>query len=142
MVQRLKCPQCATLVTARPDEAPVCPNCGFRGEGPEAPAALSALPSSSPSVPPAQPVPVLDEARPISQGTAITALIVNLILPGVGSLIVHRKAEGIWQLVMVGASILLWIVLIGPVILLAAWVWALVVSLQTVSGVARTGLPA
>ena len=74
--------------------------------------------------------------------TAVVALIVNLFIPGVGTIINGHTRTGVWQLVLYCGSILLGtiftitiigaiigipILVIGPT---AAWIWALISSIQ------------
>ncbi len=73
------------------------------------------------------------EPRPISQGTAILALILNIIIwPGLGSLVVGEKvgwAQGFLFL----AGIPLSIVIIGIPMLIGAWIWGIVTGAQLLS---------
>ncbi len=67
---------------------------------------------------------------PPTDGTAVTALVLNLIIPGVGSLVAGRTSQGVVQLVMWVVSFPLCLVLIGFPMLLATWIWALVSGIQ------------
>ena len=67
---------------------------------------------------------------PPSEGTAITALVLNLIIPGVGSLVAGRTSQGVVQLVLWVVSFPLMVVLIGFPMLLAVWIWSLVSGIQ------------
>ena len=65
----------------------------------------------------------------------ILALVLNLlILPGVGTLVGKRTTEGIIQLVLSVFSILLIFTFFGAIVgiplLIAMWIWALVVGIQ------------
>jgi hypothetical protein len=71
--------------------------------------------------------PVVDES------TALVGLLVNLPLPGVGSLIAGKTREGVLQLVMAAVALPLCIVLIGFPLLFGAWVWALVTGIKAVN---------
>lgn len=70
----------------------------------------------------------------ISTGKAIAVLVVNWILPGVGSFIAGKNKEATWQLVLyiVGGVLCLTLVgiIIGGPLMLAGWIWALVTSIQ------------
>jgi TM2 domain-containing membrane protein YozV len=70
---------------------------------------------------------------PVDESTALVGLLVNLPLPGVGSLIAGRTREGILQLVTVSIALPLCLVLIGFPMLIGAWVWALVTSIKAVN---------
>lgn len=66
-----------------------------------------------------------------SKGIAIAALILNvLLLPGLGSIIAGRTTEGIIQLVLTLIGIPLSLFLVGIPLIIAAWIWALVTSIQ------------
>lgn len=67
---------------------------------------------------------------PPSEGTAVTALVLNIIIPGSGSLIAGRTSQGVIQLVMWVVSFPLMFVLIGFPMLLAVWIWSLVSGIQ------------
>lgn len=66
------------------------------------------------------------------QARAIAGLVVNLFIPGLGSLIGGKTREGILQLVISIISIPLFLVLIGIPLLAAMWIWALVTSIQMI----------
>ena len=65
-----------------------------------------------------------------ADGTAVAALVLNIFVPGVGSLVAGRTSIGVAQLVMWVVAFPLCIVLIGFPLLLAAWVWSLVSGIQ------------
>jgi len=67
---------------------------------------------------------------PPSDGTAVTALVLNIIIPGSGSLIAGRTSQGVVQLVLWVVSFPLMFVLIGFPMLLAVWIWSLVSGIQ------------
>jgi TM2 domain-containing membrane protein YozV len=67
---------------------------------------------------------------PPSEGTAVTALVLNIIIPGAGSLVAGRTSQGVIQLVMWVVSFPLCLVLIGFPMLLAVWIWSLVSGIQ------------
>lgn len=75
----------------------------------------------------------------ISQALAIVCLILNLILPGLGTLIARSTQKkvirnGVWQLVLTVVGAILSISIIGLIIgffvIVAAWIWALVDSID------------
>jgi len=70
------------------------------------------------------------------RGLAIVGLIVNIFIPGVGSLIGGRTKEGVIQLVMSIVAFVLDITIIGLVLGiplgLAAWIWGIVTGVQMV----------
>jgi len=69
-----------------------------------------------------------------SKGIAIAGLVVNLILPGLGTIVFRRNDIGIIQLVCSILGILFSFslvgILIGLPLFLAMWVWALVVGIK------------
>jgi hypothetical protein len=65
-----------------------------------------------------------------AEGTAVAALVLNIFVPGVGSLVAGRTSIGVAQLVMWVVAFPLCIVLIGFPMLLAAWIWSLVSGIQ------------
>jgi hypothetical protein len=56
----------------------------------------------------------------------IIALVVNCVLPGVGTIIAGKKKEGIIQVVLAVISLPLMIVLIGIPLALGVWVWSII----------------
>ena len=69
----------------------------------------------------------------VDESTALVGLLVNLPLPGVGSLIAGKTKEGVLQLVMLGVGLPLCFVLIGFPLIFGAWVWALVTGIKAVN---------
>ena len=79
-----------------------------------------------------------------SQGLAIACLIINIFIPGLGSLIGGKIKEGIWQLVLLLGSVflavLLFITIVGiplGIILiifgpLIAWIWGIVTGARLI----------
>ncbi|HEY2748838.1 MAG TPA: hypothetical protein VGL86_29660 [Polyangia bacterium] len=65
-----------------------------------------------------------------SDGTAVTAMVLNILIPGVGSLVAGRTSQGVVQLVLWVVSFPLCLVLIGFPMLLATWIWSLVSGIQ------------
>ena len=81
----------------------------------------------------------------MAEGKAIAGLIVNLFLPGLGSLIGGRTKTGIWQLVLLVLSwvlvfggvflllldsVLSLLIILGWVVSVGNWIWALVTGIQ------------
>ena len=64
---------------------------------------------------------------------AVIGLIINLVFPGIGSIIGGRVNEGIWQVVLFIIGFPLMIIMIGFAVIFAAWIWALVTSIQMVN---------
>jgi len=75
------------------------------------------------------PGPMVHTSAPI-EGTAVAAMVLNVVLPGVGSLVAGRVAIGITQLVLWIVGVPLSLVLIGVPMVLAAWIWSLVTGIQ------------
>jgi TM2 domain-containing membrane protein YozV len=64
---------------------------------------------------------------------AIAALLINiLVIPGVGSLIGGRTQEGIAQIILLVAGVVLLIILVGIFMIIAAWIWGIVTGVQIV----------
>jgi TM2 domain-containing membrane protein YozV len=67
---------------------------------------------------------------PPAEGTAVTAMVLNVLLPGVGSLVAGRVGIGIGQLVLWIVGLPLCFVLIGLPMVLGAWIWSLLTGIQ------------
>lgn len=78
-----------------------------------------------------QPAPAAPKT--VSTGLAIVCLILNLIIPGLGTIIGKRTIEGIVQIVLYVIGCILCFILIGIPIVIAVWVWALVDSILIIS---------
>lgn len=76
-----------------------------------------------------QPGPLAPISGP-ADPTAVTAMVLNVILPGLGSLISGRTAVGVGQLVLWGVGFLLSFVLVGIPIVIGAWVWSVVTGVR------------
>ncbi len=66
---------------------------------------------------------------------AMNGLLVNFILPGVGSLMNGKSGEGAVQLALlvIGAALLVTLHFIGIPILIAAWIWGVVTGIRGLS---------
>lgn len=64
--------------------------------------------------------------KKISQGLATLALILNIIFPGVGSLIGGKVKTGLFQLILMLAIIFLFPIRVGVLAWIAAIVWGIV----------------
>ena len=67
---------------------------------------------------------------PPTDGTAVTALVLNILMPGVGSLVARRTSQGVVQLVLWLVSFPLCLVLIGFPMMLGVWIWSLVTGIH------------
>jgi TM2 domain-containing membrane protein YozV len=65
-----------------------------------------------------------------ADGTAIAAMVLNVFIPGSGSLVAGKVAIGVVQLILWVIGIPLSFVLIGVPMVLAAWIWSLVTGIQ------------
>ncbi len=63
---------------------------------------------------------------------AIVALVINIFIPGLGSLIAGKTTQGIWQLVLLIIGAILSIILIGIPLMFIAWVWAIVTGARLI----------
>jgi hypothetical protein len=68
-----------------------------------------------------------------AEGTAVVGLLLNLMLPGIGSLVAGRTREGAIQTAMFVASFPLMIVLVGFPMLFAVWIWGIITGIRAVN---------
>lgn len=122
-----------------------CPRCGASYATPSVPTPAQTAVTTT-AAPGATPVPthVVPTKPRITQGMAIVALVLNILLiPGVGSLAGGRTKEGAWQLGLMGAGFLLIFTIIGILIaiplFIGAWIWGLVTGIQLIQ---ESGQPA
>lgn len=117
-----------------------CPRCGASYATPSIPTpAQTAVAAPAPAG--AMPVPThVVPAKPrVTQGMAIAALILNLLIwPGLGSLVAGRQVGWAQGFIFL-AGIPLTILLVGIPMLVGAWIWALVTGIQLVQ---ESGQPA
>jgi hypothetical protein len=68
----------------------------------------------------------------------VNGLVMNLIVPGLGSLYCGRTRIGAGQLALFGAGVLSCLTLLGVMLgiglMVAAWVWSAIVGFQLMSG--------
>jgi TM2 domain-containing membrane protein YozV len=83
----------------------------------------------------------LASISPPADGTAVAAMVLNLIIPGMGSLIAGRTGIGVGQLILFVVGVPLCIVLIGLPMVLAAWIWSLVSGIQILEESRRRQTP-
>jgi TM2 domain-containing membrane protein YozV len=74
--------------------------------------------------PPRSTGPVPTEAQ------AVAGLVLNLCIPGAGSIVAGKPGPGVAQLAMVIAGLPLCFVIVGFPIVFAAWLWALMTGVQ------------
>ncbi len=60
------------------------------------------------------------------QSKALLVLILNILIPGVGTIIYGETQRGVIQLVLYIVGWVLTIILIGAIISLGAWIWSLI----------------
>jgi TM2 domain-containing membrane protein YozV len=94
------------------------------------PGRATTRPPANPPLQRAEPRGQLADISPPSEGTAVTALVLNIVIPGAGSLVAGRTSQGVLQLVLWVVSFPLMFVLIGFPMLLAVWIWSLVTGIQ------------
>jgi TM2 domain-containing membrane protein YozV len=94
---------------------------------------LPGRPSASRAIVPRPGGPLAKAPQPVSEATAIVGLLLNLTMPGVGSLVAGRTSDGIIQLTMFVVGFPLCFVLIGFPMIVAAWVWGLVSGIRAVN---------
>jgi TM2 domain-containing membrane protein YozV len=95
------------------------------------------VPGRATSRPPAEPplarmVPPgpLASISPPAEGTAVAAMVLNVVIPGTGSLLAGRVSVGVVQLILWIIAVPLSFVLIGIPMAMAAWIWSLVTGIQ------------
>lgn len=137
---QVRCPRCSTVVDYAAGFQPICPSCGFAGNG--------AGPTAAP--PPAMPAPPAAPAaqRPPTQGIAIAALLLNvLVWPGLGTLVASRVGIGLAQGFLMLLGLLLTITIlflfVGIPLMVGMWVWGLITGIQLLqeSNAAQAGQP-
>lgn len=80
-------------------------------------------------------------AKKDEKNKAILALIVNLVLPGVGSLLGGKIGSGIGQIALSGIGLFLTVssvvtfvgFMLGIPLMIVGWIWALVTGIMLVS---------
>ncbi len=60
------------------------------------------------------------------QSKAILVLILNIVLPGVGTIIYGETTRGVIQLAIYIAGFILTFIVVGFFLIVGAWIWALV----------------
>jgi TM2 domain-containing membrane protein YozV len=70
---------------------------------------------------------------PAASPQATAGLMLNLVLPGVGSIVAGRTVEGILQLVLFMISLPLCFILIGIPLCVATWAWALATGIKSLN---------
>jgi TM2 domain-containing membrane protein YozV len=103
------------------------------------PPLLAPAPSSSTAlVPHGPPRPLAPAPGPLTTNpNAVTGLVLNLVMPGVGSIVAGKTNEGVAQLVLFVVGMPLCLLLIGIPIVITAWAWALATGLRAVSETSR-----
>ena len=90
----------------------------------------------TPRAPAHPPLQAFDRPGPLApitgpaDATAVTAMVLNVILPGLGSLIVGRTAVGVGQLLLWLIAFPLCFLVIGFPMLIGAWVWSVVTGVR------------
>jgi TM2 domain-containing membrane protein YozV len=67
---------------------------------------------------------------PPTEAQAVVGLVLNLCIPGAGSLVAGKSGPGVAQLAMLIAGLPLCFVIVGFPIVFAAWLWALMTGVQ------------
>ncbi|MGB0652592.1 MAG: hypothetical protein ACPGQL_05280 [Thermoplasmatota archaeon] len=119
-----RCPQCSDDVQAAPGAHLECPHCGHGAQ--------------TWTVTTQQ---MQQGGRPVSQGIAIVALILNIMVwPGLGSLIAGEQigwAQGFLYLLGLFLTIFGWILFIvggfiGIALLIGVWIWGIVTGIDLI----------
>ncbi len=69
---------------------------------------------------------------------AMVGLLLNLVMPGVGSIVAGKTLEGVLQLVLIVIGLPLCFLLIGVPLCIAVWGWALATSLRVLNEANRS----
>ncbi len=137
-VPTVKCPRCGTVVEHAAGFQPICPACGYGSAASPAPAAMP--PPPAPAYPPMQAVP--GAKPPPTQGLAIVALILNILIwPGLGSLIGGRSegwAQGFLFLLGLILALTLLFALIGIPLMVGMWIWSIVTGVNLIKAASPT----
>lgn len=75
---------------------------------------------------------------PPTEAAAVTGLVLNMCMPGVGSIVAGKPGPGIAQLAMLVAGIPLCFVLIGFPLVFAAWLWSIMTAAGALQEARRT----
>ena len=75
---------------------------------------------------------------PPTEAAAVTGLVLNMCMPGVGSIVAGKPGPGIAQLAMLVAGIPLCFVLIGFPLVFAAWLWSIMTAAAALQEARRT----
>lgn len=63
----------------------------------------------------------------------LIAIIINLLLPGLGSFVINKPIQAVLQLIITLAAIILmltvWLTFWGLVLFTITWIWALIIGL-------------
>ena len=65
-------------------------------------------------------------------GLAIVALVLNILVPGLGTIISGKIKEGVWQIVLLCIGLILLVLYIGWVIIIGVWLWALISGIRLI----------
>jgi TM2 domain-containing membrane protein YozV len=76
-----------------------------------------------------QPGPLAPISGP-ADATAVTAMVLNVIIPGLGTIISGRTSLGVGQLLLWGFGIPFCFILIGFPMIIAAWIWSVVTGVR------------
>lgn len=63
-------------------------------------------------------------------GLAIVALVLNILVPGLGTIISGKIKEGVWQIVLLCIGLILLVVVVGYFIIIAVWLWAIISGIK------------
>ena len=82
--------------------------------------------------------PFLLGPPPPTEAAAVTGLVLNMCMPGVGSIVAGKPGPGVAQLAMLVAGIPLCFVLIGFPLVFAAWLWSIMTAAAALQEARRT----
>ncbi|MEO6950620.1 MAG: hypothetical protein ABI321_02325 [Polyangia bacterium] len=82
--------------------------------------------------------PFLVGPPPPTEAAAVTGLVLNMCMPGVGSIVAGKPGPGIAQLAMLVAGVPLCFVLIGFPLVFAAWLWSIMTAAGALQEARRT----
>jgi TM2 domain-containing membrane protein YozV len=126
---RVQCPRCRAVWESRSAHTATCPECGHETR-------ISHAAPAQEEFEPLTPEELHAARRPVHRPRRVTreriafGLALNIFVPGAGTLYAGRTREGWGQLLVFLVGLLTIPLLVGLALAPAAWVWALVSSIQ------------
>lgn len=64
----------------------------------------------------------------VTEKTKILAIVLNVLFPGVGTLVLGRIGLGLFQLLLLFVGTILSVFVVGFFVIFVVWVWAIVIA--------------